>query len=305
MNNSLRRKKSKENLQRRGYDIIWMLVPGIILVTIFCYIPMGGLIISFQDYNIFAGIQGSKWVGFKHFIKFFSRKDIFRIVGNTTAISGMNILFGFPVPLIIALLLNEIRSVPTKRIVQTFIYLPHFLSWVIVYGMVATLLSSGGSFMRLLFGADAPSILTNKNAIRPLLVLTDIWKGSGWGTIVYLSALSAVDMELYESAYMDGAGRFRRMWHITLPSIMPTIIMLLIMRVGGLMSANTEQALLFQNDLVLEKGDVIGTYVYRMGLTKMEYSMSTAIGLFNSIINMSMVIGTNYLNRKLIGRSLW
>lgn len=284
-----------------------LLLPGVLVVFIFCYIPMAGLVIAFQDYSIFKGIQESAFVGLKHFTKLFTQGNFTRILRNTVMISVYRIFFGFPIPILLALFINEIRGLLPKRIVQTVIYLPHFLSWVIVYGLFVSIFSASGSIMRAIFAhADSvPVILTNSRMFRSILVGTSIWKESGWGTVLYMAAITSIDPQLYESAIIDGAGRLKLMRHITIPGIAPTIIMVLIIRIGSLIDSQTEQVLLFLNPLVYETGDVIGTFVYRMGLGKMEYSFSTAVGLFGSVIGFSLMLLANTLSKKYAGRSIW
>ncbi|MDD2286654.1 MAG: ABC transporter permease subunit [Paludibacter sp.] len=284
-----------------------LMVPGVLIVFVFCYVPMAGLVIAFQDYSIFKGIQASSFVGLKHFIKLFSQGNFTRILRNTIMISVYRIVFGFPIPIILALFINEIRTILPKRIVQTIIYLPHFLSWVIVYGLFVSFFSASGSIMRAIYAHSdsVPVILTDSSLFRSILVGTSIWKESGWGTVLYMAAITSIDPQLYESAIIDGAGRLRLMRHITLPGIAPTIIMVLIIRIGSLIDSQTEQVLLFLNPLVYETGDVIGTYVYRMGLGKMEYSFSTAVGLFGSVIGFALMLSANSLSKKHAGRSIW
>ena len=295
------------NSLKKNTNLYLLLLPGIIAVFIFCYVPMGGLVIAFQDYNIFKGLFESKWAGLDNFAKLFNSDSFIRVFKNTLLLGIYNIIFGFPVPIVIAILLNEIKFLRVKKIVQNIIYLPHFLSWVIVYGLFVSLFSSSGAFMRLLFSGkgEIPVLLTNPKIFRGILVSTVVWKESGWGTVLYMAAITSIDPQLYEAAYMDGAGRFRRIWHITLPGITPTIILVLIMRIGNLVNAQTEQVLLLLNPLVYETGDVIGTYVYRMGLGKMEYSFSTAVGLFNSVVGFALMISANKLSKKMVGSSLW
>lgn len=284
-----------------------LMVPGVLIVFVFCYVPMAGLVIAFQDYSIFKGIQASSFVGLKHFIKLFSQGNFTRILRNTIMISVYRIVFGFPIPIILALFINEIRTILPKRIVQTIIYLPHFLSWVIVYGLFVSFFSASGSIMRAIYAHSdsVPVILTDSSLFRSILVGTSIWKESGWGTVLYMASITSIDPQLYESAIIDGAGRLRLMRHITLPGIAPTIIMVLIIRIGSLIDSQTEQVLLFLNPLVYETGDVIGTYVYRMGLGKMEYSFSTAVGLFGSVIGFALMLLANSLSKKHAGRSIW
>lgn len=293
---------------RNNLDLYALLLPGILLIFIFKYIPMYGIVIAFQDFNIFKGIAGSTWVGLKHFSTLFTSDGFYRVLINTLLISSYKIVFLFPIPIIVALLLNEIKKAICKKFVQTVIYLPHFISWVIVCGMFITLLSPSSGFMKFIIGnsGDKPIILlTDRRFFRGLMVIIQGWKEVGWGTIVYLAAITGVDPQMYEAATIDGAGRLRKMWNITLPSITPTIIMLLILRMGSVLDAGTEQILLFYSPIVYDVADVIGTFVYRMGLGKLEYSFSTAVGLFNSLVGFILIISANKISRKYASMSIW
>lgn len=276
-------------------------VPGILYFAIFKYAPMYGLIIAFKDYVPFAGINGSQWVGLQNFRDFFSNPDFFRILWNTLMLAFLNIFFSFPAPIVLALLLNELRSKVFQRTVQTFVYVPHFLSWTIVVSLWYILFNvdhgAVANFVASLTGKEI-DFLSDPAWFRPMIVLQSIWKEIGWGTIIYLAALSGVDQEQYEAAVMDGAGRFRRVWHITLPAIRSTIIIMLIMKVGSILTTGFDQIYLMTNQLNRTVADVFDTYVYMMGITNGAYSYSTAVGLFKSVVGIILVFGTNKLAKR-------
>lgn len=276
-------------------------IPGILYFAIFKYAPMYGLIIAFKDYVPFLGIADSKWVGLENFQDFFTNPDFFRIFWNTLAIAFLNILFAFPAPILLALLLNELRLKIFQRTIQTFVYVPHFLSWTIVVSLWHILFNlDHGAITELILALTGREInfLTDPVWFRPMIILQSIWKEMGWGTIIYLAALAGVDQEQYEAAIMDGAGRFRRVWHITLPAIRSTIIIMLIMKVGSILSTGFDQFYLMTNQLNRPVADVFDTYVYMMGITNGAYSYSTAVGLFKSIIGIILVFSTNRLAKK-------
>ena len=288
--------------------LLWLIaLPGIIHFVLFRYVPMLGNVIAFQDYNIFSGIKDSPWVGWKHFADMFTYAEFYRIMVNTLLLGLYSILFGFPAPIILALLLNEIARTWFKRWVQTLLYLPHFLSWVIVGSIFINLLSMDG-FLHMLFGwTGLPNIdyVTQTEYFRSIIVGMGIWKEMGWGMIIYLAALSGINPSLYEAAMVDGAGRFRQMWSITLPSLIPTIVVLLLLRIGHVLDSNVEQVLIMLNPLVGDVGEVIDTYVYRVGLLGSQFSLTTAIGIFKSIIGLILVVGLNALSRKTTGESIY
>ncbi|MFD0868369.1 MULTISPECIES: ABC transporter permease [Paenibacillus] len=297
-------------MQKIKGDRIALLIialPGILHFLIFKYIPLAGNWIAFQDYNLFKGFAGSDFVGLKHFIAMFTYDEFFNILRNTILLSFYSIIFGFPAPLLLALLLNEVRTMWFKRPVQTLLYLPHFLSWVIVGGIFINLLDHGGIVNQWLerLGAGRVDFLGNPQYFRPLIITISIWKEIGWGTIIYLAALSGINPNLYEAAMVDGAGRWRQMWNITLPSLLPAIIILFLLRVGSVLEANVEQVLIFLNPLNREVGEVIDTYVYRVGLLSAQFSFSTAIGLFQSVIGLSLVMFLNQLSRRTTGESIY
>lgn len=284
-----------------------MMIPGLLILIIYKYLPMGGLIISFKDYYPGLGLLGSKWVGLKHFMKLFQSPSFWHVFRNTLLLSLYKLAIGFPIPILLAILLNELRNIKYKRVVQTVFYLPHFLSWVIFGGMVINILSMGGPINLLiqLFGGEPIMFLTNVKYFRSIVVFSDIIKSSGWGTIVYLAAITGVDPALYEAAIVDGAGRFRRIWHITLPAIRGTIIILLILRIGHILDVGFQQILMLYNPAVYDVADVFGTYVYRVGITQGNYSFTTAVGLFKGVIGLLLVIGANKLAKKMKEPGVW
>jgi putative aldouronate transport system permease protein len=279
-----------------------MAVPGILYFLVFKYAPMGGLVIAFQDYMPFLGIGGSPWVGFDHFVRFFTEDTFLVLLRNTVVISLLLLIFAFPVPIILALLLNEVRTKVFQRSVQTVIYLPHFMSWVIVVSLFYVLLTTdGGSINRLLesWGMQAVPFLTDPDWLRPLYTIQEIWKTAGWGTIIYLAAMTGVDMELYEAAELDGAGRWLQTWHITLPAIRPTIIVMFILAIGDFLELGFEHMFLMLNSLNREVGEIFDTYVYTAGIQNGQLSYATAVGLFKGLVGLILVIGANRLAKKL------
>ncbi|WP_144934830.1 sugar ABC transporter permease [Paenibacillus sp. 32O-W] len=282
-------------------------LPGLLHFLIFKYIPLAGNIIAFQDFNLFQGFLHSKWVGLKHFIYMFNYPEFFMVLRNTLRFGLYSILFGFPAPLLLALLLNEIRMEWFKRTMQTLLYLPHFLSWVIVGGIFVEVLANEGIVNTILgrFGFEPVSFLTEPKYFLGVVIGAGIWKEIGWSMIIYLAAMTSINPNLYEAAMVDGAGRWRRMWSITLPSLMPTIIILFLLRIGHLMDANVEQVLFFLNPLVREVGEVFDTYVYRVGLTGGLYSYTTAIGIFKAVVSVVLVVSLNKLSKKTTGETIY
>jgi putative aldouronate transport system permease protein len=284
-----------------------LLLPGVVATVIFKYLPMGGLIIALQDYNIFDGISASPFVGFKHFAALFGDSYFYVTLWNSFIISFYKLVFIFPLPIVLAVLLNEIRNHAFKRSVQTMAYLPYFLSWSIVYGVFYTLLSQDGPVNDLMaaIGLERIPFFVRPNVFRGVLVLTDAWKTVGWGCIVYLAALTAIDPQLYEAARIDGASKARQIWHVTLPGIRSTVVIMLVLRLGSLLSAGFEQIFIMYNPTVYNVADVLDTYVYRTGLGQQNFSYAMAVGLFNSVVSMTLVLGSNRASRKLLGYSMW
>jgi putative aldouronate transport system permease protein len=288
---------------------LWLLVlPGLIWYLIFCYGPMSGLVIAFQDFSPFRGIANSKWVGFMWFKQFFDSQFVWRLISNTILLNFYNVIFSFPVPIILALLLNEVQHNWYKKAAQTISYLPHFVSTVVVVGMMANFLSPVGGIVNLIIeslGGEKINFLIKPEWFRTLYISSGIWQGAGWGSIIYLAALSGIDVELYEAAIVDGANKWKQLWYISIPGILPTIIIMLIMNLGHILSVGYEKIILLYNSATYETADVINTYVYRRGIVSGEYSFGTAVGLFQSVINFIFVIAANRLSRKLTDISLW
>lgn len=294
--------KSLRSSLRRDQSLYLLALPGLLFFVIFKYVPMWGVLIAFQNYFPFKGMLNSEWVGFAHFARFFANPDFILLFRNTLAISLLNLLFFFPVPILVALCLNELRGVIYKRIVQTIIYMPHFLSWVIIAGLTFLLLGKGeGLINNMLEAAGRPRIdfLTNTDSFWMLVTLQSVWKEGGWGTIVFLAAIAGIDPQIYEAARVDGAGRLRQIWHITLPAIRGVIVILLILRLGDIMDVGFEQIFLMYNGAVSEVAEVFDTYVYRVGIQQGQFSYSTAVGLFKSVIGLVLVLLANKLAKRL------
>lgn len=299
---------------RRNYDLYLLLLPGIAYLLLFKYAPLYGLLIAFKDYDIFAGdnplhsIFVSTWVGGENFRRVMGSPAFIRVLSNTVIISAYKLVFLFPLPIMLALLLNEVRSIHLKRAFQTVVYLPHFLSWVIVSGLFLNLLSGTGIVNQVLMalGRERPLYFFMESSLfRGLLVFTDGWKSIGWGSIVYLAAITGVDPQLYEAAIVDGANRLRQTISITLPGILPTVVLLLILNIGNLLQAGFEQVLTMYNPLVYDVADIIQTYVYRIGLGQLNFSLGTSVGLFNSVVAFVMIVSANSFSKRAVGRSIW
>lgn len=292
---------------KKHRSLYLMIIPIVLYYLIFCYYPMYGAQIAFRDYSPKKGIVGSPWVGFKHFLDFFKSVYFERLIRNTLSINLKNLIFGFPAPIIFALLLNEVRWTKFKRTVQTVSYMPHFISTVVIAGMVLQFTATDGFITQImmLFGYPKQNLMLNPDLFQPIYVISDIWQSVGWGSIIYISAVSGINGELYEAARMDGAGRWKQMLHVTLPGILPTIITMFVMRVGNMMNLGFEKIFLLYNSSIYETADVISTYVYRKGLVDQSYSFSTAVGLFNSAINLLLLFAANKLCKRLTDYSLW
>lgn len=278
-----------------------LLLPGLLYFLIYRYVPMAGNIIAFQDYSAFQGFLNSEWVGLKHFKTIFEDQEVVRVLWNTLYLSFLQIVFAFPVSIILALMLNEVRNTFFKRTIQSIVYLPHFLSWVVVIGIVTILLKSDGIVNRVLgtvFGMEPIGFLQDPNWFMPLVVLEVIWKESGWSTIIFLAALSGISPSLYEAAAVDGASRWRQMWHITLPALRSTIIILLILRLGSVLDVGFEQIYLMLTPFTMEVGNVLDTFVYFKGIQNSDFSFATAVGLFKSIIGLILIVGANRLAKR-------
>lgn len=278
-----------------------MVLPVIIYLILFCYKPMYGIIIAFQRFRPGLGIEGSPWVGLDNFVRFFKDINFWRVLRNTFEISFLNILFTFPAPILLAMLLNEVKCAWFKRTVQTVSYLPHFIAMVVVCGLVNQFCQSDGLINDIIvfFGGERQNLMIKQDMFYPIYIISGIWKEIGWSSIIYLAALAGIDQEQYEAARMDGAGRLQQMVHITLPGLLPTISMLLVLKLGQVLNIGMEKILLLYNEMTYDVADVISTYVYRKGLIDADFSYSTAIGLFNSVVNIVFLITANKISKKM------
>jgi putative aldouronate transport system permease protein len=305
------RKNGLGNIIRKDFEknkeLYLIVLPVIIYYLIFHYKPMYGAIIAFKNFVPAKGILGSPWVGLKHFKDFFGGFYFWRLLKNTITISATSIIFGFPAPIILALLINELRFKYFTRVVQTITYLPHFISLVVICGMIKEFVSDTGvvSGIIAMFTGNQENLLNFPNYFVTLFVGSDIWQGVGYGSIIYLAALMGIDQEQYEAAQIDGANKWRQVLHITLPGILPTIIVMFILRIGGILNVGFEKIILLYNPAIYETSDVISSFVYRKGLQEFNFSFSSAVGLFNSVINFIFLISANWLSRKFNETSLW
>jgi putative aldouronate transport system permease protein len=292
---------------QQNKEIYFLLIPVVVYYLLFCYKPLYGALIAFQDYSPGDAIIGGKWVGFKHFISFFKSYYFWRLIKNTLSISITTIIFGFPAPIILALLMNELRNKIFSRVTQAIVYLPHFISIVVICGMLKDFVKDTGIISVLLsyVGVEPQNMLQNAKMFVPLYVGSHIWESIGWGSIIYLAALTAVDQEQYEAAQIDGAGRWKQTIHITIPAIIPTIVIMFIMRTGSILSVGSEKILLLYNPTTYATADVISTFVFRKGILEGSFSYSTAVGLFNSVVNFAMVFLVNKISGKVSETSLW
>ncbi len=290
-----------------------LLIPGLFFLIIYKIAPLYGILIAFKDYNIFLGnnpfdaIALSDWAGLEHFRRLFASSQFLKVLSNTLVINGLKIVWLFPLPIICAILLNEIRSATYRKFTQTAIYVPYFFSWVVIFGVFYSLFGSYGIVNTVITALDGTRIgfFTDNSIFRSVLVFTEGWKEIGYNTVIYLAAITGIDVTLYEAARVDGAGKWRQIWNITLPSLMPTIVLMLILKVGYVLETGFEQVLVFYNPAVYETADIIQTYVYRLGMGQMDFSMSTALGLFNSVVAFILIVSANAVSRKLLGRSIW
>jgi len=285
-----------------------MLIPGLASLILFHYIPMYGISMAFQDFNVVKGFFKSPWVGFDNFAYLLKSREFYAILRNSILISLYRMFWGFPVPIILALMLNEVKNIYYKKTIQTILYLPHFISWVVIVGIVYNFLSPSTGIINhiiKLFGGEPIAFLQEEKYFRSILVISDIWKGSGWGTIIYLAAISGIDESLYEAAIIDGATRMQRIRYVTIPGIMSTIIVLLILRSGSILRNGFEQIFLMYSPLVYDVADVFETYTYRVGLREGRFSYATAVGMFQSIVGLILIWTTNRLSRKFGEGGLW
>ena len=284
-----------------------LILPVLVYFILFSYKPMYGLVIAFQEYRASLGILKSRWVGFRHFVVFFSNPYFFRLLRNTISISLLSIVFGFPAPIILAILLNEVKNVAFRRTVQTITYMPYFISLIVVCGLIRTYSTQTGIFSQIaaVFGGGGKNYLMFPQYFYPIYVVSDIWQHIGWNSIIYLAAITGIDQEQYEAAIIDGAGRFKRILSVTLPNLLPIITVLFILRMGGILNVGFEKIILLYNASIYSVADVISTFVYRRGIEEAAYSYATAVGLFNSLVNIAFLVAANTLSRKYSEYSLF
>ena len=295
-------------LKERYWELYLIMLPALGFLFLFKYVPYGSIVIAFQDYNIFKGVFESKFVGLDNFHRAFTNPDFYRILRNTIIINFVKMSLYIPLPIIMALLINEVTQLRLKRIVQTTLYLPHFLSWVIVAGLFSSLLSVNGGLVNQLIravGLKPIGFMFSNDYFRGVIVVSALWKEVGWGTIIYLAAIASVDPQMYEAAVIDGASKLRQIWSITLPTIIGTIVVVALLSLGSILKNSFEQVFVMYNPAVYKTADIINTYVYRHGVGQLEYSYTTAIGLFNGVVGFLLIIITNALSRKFFERSLW
>lgn len=293
-------KRNVVNLMVKHRWLYFLLIPGIVFFAVFKYIPIFGLHIAFMDYNMYDP-SASTWIGFGQFARLFSRNSFQPVLFNTIKISVLKLICGFPIPVILALMMNEMRNLLYKKITQTLLYLPYFVSWVILGGVIMNLLDpSTGLITAFITGLSGQhlNILADKTAFVPMLIVTDIYKGMGWGTIIYFAAMSGIDLQLYEAAVIDGAGKARQVWSITLPSILPTIVIMFIMSCGNILNAGFDQIFMLYSAQVYEVADIIDTYVYRMGIQRNDYAFSTAAGMFKSVVAFVLILIVNQIAKR-------
>ena len=298
---------------RRHPMMYLMLIPGLFFLFIYKFAPLYGILIAFKDYNIFAGsnlidaIAKSPWVGFANFERLFNSSEFIKVLANTLIINGMKILFLFPIPIICAILLNEIRNKAFRKLSQTAIYVPYFFSWVVVFGIFYSLFGSYGVVNNVIaaLGHARIKFFTDTGIFRWLLVFTEGWKEIGYNTVIYLAAITGIDIALYEAASVDGANKWKQIWHVTMPGLLPTIVLMFILKVGYILDTGFEQVLVFYNPAVYDVADIIQTYVYRLGMGQMDFPLSTALGLFNSVVAFVLIVSANMISKKLIHRSIW
>lgn len=302
--------KDNHRLKRitKNYELYLFILPGLVYFILFCYVPMYGVQIAFKDYNVVRGIWGSPWVGLLNLNYFFKSYFFWNTIGNTLTITLYSLAVGFPIPILLALMLNEVSGRRFKKTVQTVTYAPYFISTVVMVGMIIALLSPTTGIVNKLvnvLGMESVSFLTRNELFSSVYVWTGVWQYSGWGSIIYIAALAGIDPQLHESAVIDGATRLQRIRHINIPGILPTIVIMLILNTGNLMNVGFEKVFLMQNPLNLGASEVISTYVYKVGLQSAQYSFSSAVGLFNSVINFILLVSVNSLIKRINETSLW
>ncbi len=299
--------RTVKNDWKRNYSLYIMLLPLVLFYLVWCYAPMYGIQIAFKSFSPRKGIWGSDWIGLDNFITFFKGAYAWRVIRNTLLISLYSLLFTFPLPIIFAIVLNEIRNVAFKRTIQTVSYIPYFISLVVLCGIIVDFTASTGVFgvIQKYLGLEPVNLLGNAKYFRSIYIISELWQRLGWDSIIFLAALASINTELFEAAKIDGANRFRQIWHISIPGIVPTIVILLILRIGGMMSVGYEKIILLYSGLTYETADVISSFVYRKGLIENDFGYATAVGLFNSLVNVTLVVSANAISNKLTDTSLW
>jgi len=303
----LKWEKVKKKILRSKF-LYLMIFPSFLYLIIFHYVPIYGAQIAFRDFSPFVGVLKSSWVGFQYFSEFFSSVYFWRLIRNTLVLSCSSIIFEFPAPILLALMINEVRNNKFKKSIQTIVYLPHFISIVVISGLVISMLSPTTGIVNEVIkalGGNSIAFMSEPKWFPAIYVGSGIWQSTGWGSIIYLAAMTGIDPTMYESAVIDGASRYKQIIYITIPTILPTIVIMLIMRIGGVFNVGFEKVMLLYNPLTYETADVISTYVYRRGLQGMEYSFASAVGLFNSVLNLIMIVSFNGICRKVTETSLW
>ena len=301
------RKNTWRRALKRDWRLYTFLVAPVVFLLIFRYLPMAGNVIAFRRFRPGGSIFGDEWVGLHYFEMFIGNQQFWNVFWNTAILGGLTLLICFPLPIVLALLLNELRSRRFKRVVQTISYLPHFMSIVIVAGIVFQLTSLDGTINQIVtaLGGDAIAFMQQPEWFRTIYTSSEVWQTVGWGTILYLASLTTIDDQLYEASRIDGANRWQQTWHVTIPGIRPTMVVLLILNIGTFMAVGFEKVLLLQNPLIYSTGDVISTYLYRVGIESAQFSYATAIGLFEAVIGLALVLSANFISRRLVGASLW
>ena len=308
-----RKMRSLGSYLRQHWVLYLMLVPGLFFLFIYKLLPLWGLQIAFKNYKIFAAetpwkaITASQWVGLRHFKKLFASSQFAKVLRNTLAINFLKILWLFPIPILCAILLNEIRNAFYRKLCQTMIYVPYFFSWVLIFGIFYSLLGSYGIINLLItsLGGERINFFGDQGIFRSVLIFTEGWKEVGYNTVIYLAAITGIDVTLYEAAKVDGANKFHQIWSITLPGLLPTIVLMLILKVGYILTTGFEQVLVFYSPAVYDVADIIETYVYRIGMGQADFSLATALGLFNAVIAFILIVGANTVSKKTLGRSIW
>jgi len=287
---------------RRMKYLYLLLIPALVYYVVFRYVPMYGITIAFKDFNFAKGIMGSEWIGFENFQYLFGLDNFYKVFFNSIFLSFIRLLWGFPIPIILALLLNEMRNLRYKKLLQTVVYLPHFISWVVMGGIIISFLSPTWGIVNYMIravGGEPVFFMARPDFFRRIIVVSDIWKGAGWGTIIYLAAITSISPELYEAAIVDGANKFQRLWYITLPCIRTTIVLCLILRMGSIMSNGFEQIFILQNTQNLDVSEVFETWTYRVGLLSGRFSFATSVGLFTSLVSLIFLVSTDLIAKKM------